>query len=60
MTRAELNRLKKEMTEMGLTPREQEAALVIISVLKPMRAQKRLNVIKRVQARLAEDKDKAQ
>jgi len=57
MTRAELNRLKKEMAEMGLTQREQESALAIISVLKPMPAQKRLNVIRRVQARLTE-KDK--
>ena len=57
MTRAELNRLKREMSEMGLSPREQEAAIAIISVLKPMPAQKRLNVIKRVQARLGE-KDK--
>lgn len=57
MTRAELNRLKKEMTEMGLTEREQEAALAIISVMKPMPAQKRVNVLKRVQARLrAKDK----
>lgn len=50
----ELKRLKAEMTALGFSPREQAAALAIIHVLKPMPAQKRLNVIRKAQARLAE------
>jgi len=55
MNKAERKRLQAELAAMGLTEREQQAALDVLAVLKPMPAQKRLNVIKRVQARLAED-----